>query len=38
MDNSVQYPLSQRVNAIKPSPTLAVSQKAAELKAAGADV
>lgn len=38
MDNSVKYPLSQRVNAIKPSPTLAVSQKAAELKAAGADV
>lgn len=38
MENSVKYPLSKRVNAIKPSPTLAVSQKAAELKAAGADV
>lgn len=34
----MDYKLSQRVNAIKPSPTLAVSQKAAELKAAGADV
>jgi len=34
----VDYKLSERVNAIKPSPTLAVSQKAAELKAAGADV
>ena len=31
-------PLSDRVNAIQPSPTLAVSQKAAELKAAGHDV
>jgi len=38
VENSVKYPLSKRVNAIKPSPTLAVSQKAAELKAAGADV
>jgi len=34
----VDYQLSQRVNAIQPSPTLAVSQKAAELKAAGKDV
>lgn len=34
----MDYKLSQRVNAIKPSPTLAVSQKAAELKAAGKDV
>lgn len=34
----MDYKLSKRVNAIKPSPTLAVSQKAAELKAAGADV
>lgn len=34
----MDYKLSERVNAIKPSPTLAVSQKAAELKAAGADV
>ncbi|TRW50081.1 pyridoxal phosphate-dependent aminotransferase [Aliidiomarina halalkaliphila] len=34
----MDYKLSQRVNAIKPSPTLAVSQKAAELKAAGNDV
>ena len=30
--------LSQRVQAIKPSPTLAVSQKAAELRASGKDV
>lgn len=34
----MDYKLSERVNAIKPSPTLAVSQKAAELKAAGANV
>jgi aspartate aminotransferase len=34
----VKYQLSDRVNAIQPSPTLAVSQKAAELKAAGHDV
>lgn len=34
----MDYKLSRRVNAIKPSPTLAVSQKAAELKAAGKDV
>lgn len=34
----MDYKLSRRVNAIKPSPTLAVSQKAAELKAAGVDV
>lgn len=34
----VDYKLSRRVNAIKPSPTLAVSQKAAELKAQGKDV
>lgn len=30
--------LSDRVNAIKPSPTLAVTNKAAELKAAGQDI
>ncbi len=30
--------LSNRVNAIKPSPTLAVSNRAAELKAAGGDI
>lgn len=30
--------LSNRVNAIKPSPTLAVTNKAAELKAAGKDI
>ncbi|MFZ5755988.1 MAG: pyridoxal phosphate-dependent aminotransferase [Pseudomonadota bacterium] len=30
--------LSNRVNAIKPSPTLAVSNRAAELKAAGKDI
>jgi aspartate aminotransferase len=30
--------LSSRVNAIKPSPTLAVSNRAAELKAAGKDI
>ena len=30
--------LSDRVNAIKPSPTLAVTNKAAELKAAGKNV
>lgn len=35
---AVNYTLSDRVNAIQPSPTLAVSQKAAELKAAGHDV
>ncbi|MBY6063295.1 pyridoxal phosphate-dependent aminotransferase [Pseudidiomarina sediminum] len=34
----MNYPLSDRVNAIQPSPTLAVSQKAAELRAAGHDV
>lgn len=34
----MDYKLSDRVNAIQPSPTLAVSQKAAELKAAGKDV
>jgi len=34
----VNYLLSDRVNAIQPSPTLAVAQKAAELKAAGHDV
>lgn len=34
----MDYQLSHRVNAIQPSPTLAVSQKAAELKAAGKDV
>lgn len=34
----MDYKLSRRVNAIKPSPTLAVSQKAAELKAQGKDV
>ncbi|GAB3291549.1 pyridoxal phosphate-dependent aminotransferase [Pseudidiomarina andamanensis] len=34
----MKYQLSDRVNAIQPSPTLAVSQKAAELKAAGYDV
>ena len=30
--------LSDRVNSIKPSPTLAVSNKATELKAAGKDI
>jgi len=34
----VDYNLSHRVNAIQPSPTLAVSQKAAELKAQGHNV
>ncbi|RTE87587.1 MULTISPECIES: pyridoxal phosphate-dependent aminotransferase [Gammaproteobacteria] len=34
----MDYKLSHRVNAIAPSPTLAVSQKAAELKALGKDV
>jgi aspartate aminotransferase len=34
----VNYLLSDRVNAIQPSPTLTVAQKAAELKAAGHDV
>lgn len=34
----MNYQLSDRVNAIQPSPTLAVAQKAAELKAAGHDV
>lgn len=37
-DQAVNYLLSDRVNAIQPSPTLAVAQKAAELKAAGHDV
>ena len=32
---AVDVRLSDRVNAIKPSPTLAVTNKAAELKAAG---
>ena len=30
--------LSQRVQRVKPSPTLAVSARAAELRAAGADI
>ena len=30
--------VSQRVQAVKPSPTLAITSKAAELKAAGRDV
>jgi len=34
----VDIKLSNRVNAIKPSPTLAVTKKAAELKAAGQDI
>ncbi|EKE79899.1 pyridoxal phosphate-dependent aminotransferase [Idiomarina xiamenensis] len=34
----MDYQLSQRVNAIQPSPTLAVTQKAAELRAAGHDI
>ncbi|RUO40553.1 aspartate aminotransferase [Aliidiomarina taiwanensis] len=34
----MEYKLSQRVNAIQPSPTLAVSQKSAELKAEGHNV
>jgi aspartate/methionine/tyrosine aminotransferase len=34
----VDVRLSDRVNAIKPSPTLAVTNKAAELKAAGKNV
>ena len=34
----MDYKLSHRVNAIAPSPTLAVSQKASELKAQGKDV
>lgn len=34
----MKYQLSDRVNAIQPSPTLAVSQKAAELLLAGHDV
>ena len=34
----MDYQLSDRVNAIKPSPTLAVTNKAAELKAAGHDI
>jgi len=34
----VDIRLSNRVNAIKPSPTLAVSNRAAELKAAGKDI
>ncbi len=35
---AVVYTLSDRVNAIKPSPTLAVTNKAAELKAQGKDI
>lgn len=34
----MEHRLSDRVNAIKPSPTLAVTNKAAELKAAGQDI
>lgn len=34
----MKYQLSDRVNAIQPSPTLAVSQKASEMKAAGHNV
>lgn len=34
----MSFVLSDRVNAVKPSPTLAVAAKAAELKAAGQDV
>src|ERR1051326_2309537 len=35
---NVEFQLSQRVSRIKPSPTLAVTAKAAELKAKGIDV
>src|SRR5690606_11234096 len=35
---SLDLPLSSRVQAIKPSPTLAVTNKAAELRAAGQDI
>jgi aspartate aminotransferase len=38
VSNAVEIRLSDRVNAIKPSPTLAVTNKAAELKAAGRDI
>jgi aspartate aminotransferase len=38
MDRIVAFELSQRVSRIKPSPTLAVTAKAAELKAQGIDV
>lgn len=34
----MNYRLTRRINAIQPSPTLAVTQRAAELKAAGKDV
>jgi aspartate/methionine/tyrosine aminotransferase len=37
-ESSVDIQLSQRVLSIKPSPTLAVTKKAAELKAAGKDI
>ena len=37
-NTAVDVRLSDRVNAIKPSPTLAVTNKAAELKAAGKNV
>ena len=38
MESAVELLLSQRVSRIKPSPTLAVTAKAAELKAQGKDV
>lgn len=36
--NSMKITLSEKVNAVKPSPTLAVSNRAAELKASGKDI
>src|SRR5581483_242238 len=36
--NTLEIQLSDRANSIKPSPTLAVATKAAELKAAGHDI
>lgn len=37
-DQPLEVSLSQRVNRIKPSPTLAVTNRAAELRAAGQDI
>jgi aspartate aminotransferase len=37
-DTGLDFQLSDRVNNIKPSPTLAVTNKAAELRAAGKDI
>ena len=38
LDKKMNYPISDRIQALAPSATLAMSQKSAELKAEGIDV